>query len=74
MAWGCGCSSNRTPREKTHFLLSFRALLDAGCGVDMRDHERRPALHYAVKHGHIDIVRLLLEQGAEVSSRDWWVP
>ena len=30
----------------------------------------RTALHYAAMYGHIDVMRLLLDKGADVHSRD----
>jgi hypothetical protein len=46
------------------------ALLDQGEPIDRRDKVNRTALHHAAERGHLDLVRLLLEQGASREPED----
>lgn len=47
-------------------LARVQQLLDGGVRVDATDSEGRTALMAAAAFGHADIVRLLLERGADV--------
>lgn len=38
--------------------------------VRVKDAEGATALHYAAEHGHREIVKLLLERGADINARD----
>lgn len=53
-------------------LEGIKQLLDSGTNVNFRDSDDRTALHVAVCQGHTDVVRLLLERGAEVDRKDRW--
>jgi glutaminase len=43
-----------------------------GLDINTGDYDKRTPLHLASAAGHIDIVRYLVEQGAEVNPRDRW--
>jgi ankyrin repeat protein len=45
-------------------------LLDAGADVNEADTSSMTCLHVAAHHGHLSIVRLLLERGAEARLAD----
>jgi len=47
-------------------------MLDEGADVNEGDYDRRTALHLAASEGQLDVVRLLIERGADVSARDRW--
>jgi ankyrin repeat protein len=55
-----------------------RQLLDAGARVDIRTAGGKTALIQAARNGHVDIVRTLLDAGAEVDETSdgvtalWW--
>lgn len=52
-------------------LDSVKAILEAGTGlVNQKDRTGATALHHAALNGHKDIVRLLIERGADPNSRD----
>ncbi|HEU4754180.1 MAG TPA: ankyrin repeat domain-containing protein, partial [Armatimonadota bacterium] len=57
-------------------LEAVREHLAAGLPVDLHDERGREAtaLMYAARHGRAEIVRLLLDAGADVSARDWKDP
>lgn len=40
--------------------------------VNIRDHDRRTALHIAASNGQVRAVRFLVNHGAEVNPRDRW--
>lgn len=46
--------------------------LDYGADVNFKHYDRRTALHLACVEGHIEIVRILLEAGAETDVEDRW--
>ena len=48
----------------------------AGCRLDARDQYGRTALYFAAKHGHPDVVRLLVSAGADLNIADTkgWTP
>ena len=45
-------------------------LLDCGANIDAQDHMGCTALHVAAQAGHPEIVKLLLETGADSAVRD----
>lgn len=47
-------------------------LLDSGVDVNFRDIDGRTALHVAACQGFADVVRLLLDKGAQVDPQDCW--
>jgi hypothetical protein len=51
-------------------LAATRAALEAGVPVDARFRYERTALSFAADRGHVEIVRLLLERGADVNAKD----
>jgi len=51
-------------------LAQVRALLDAGVDVNARTDYGATALSYAADKGHAQVVKLLLERGAEVDPED----
>lgn len=53
-------------------LEAINELLDDGCDVNFRDIDGRSALHIAACQGRTDIVRLLIQRGAEVDPQDRW--
>src|SRR5512142_1074317 len=49
---------------------AVQQLLERGASPDAKDAKNRSALFYAAQDGSIDIVRLLLEHGADRSTRE----
>ena len=39
-------------------------------GINNRSNERKTGLHYAVCHGHIDVAKVLIRNGADVNAVD----
>lgn len=56
--------------NKTENVELFRALLDAGADVNEKNGIGRTPLSMACKNGHLDIVKLLLQNGAEINEPD----
>lgn len=48
------------------------ALLQSRVDVDKGDYDDRCALHLASEEGHLDVVKMLVEQGADVNVMDRW--
>lgn len=53
-------------------LGGIEELLDSGVDVNFRDIDGRTALHVAACQGFADVVRLLLDKGAQVDPQDCW--
>jgi glutaminase len=53
-------------------LSEVQRLIDSGVDVRLGDYDRRTALHIACSEGHHDVVKLLLQKGAQVSVIDRW--
>ncbi|KAI9763767.1 MAG: hypothetical protein M1840_009092 [Geoglossum simile] len=70
--------SQRVPRQMTgiHIAAYFglvgmmMGLLKNGCNPDLRDSYGHTPLSWAAKRGHEAVVKLLLERGAELESKD----
>jgi ankyrin repeat protein len=45
-------------------------LLDLGVSPDVAPYFGRTGLHWAIPYGHLEVIRLLLERGADPSFRD----
>ena len=45
-------------------------IINRGANIDMQDNYGRTALHYAVKEGKLEVVKLFLQYGANASIRD----
>jgi ankyrin repeat protein len=56
--------------NKTENVKLFGALLDAGADVNEKNGIGRTPLSMACKNGHLDIVKLLLQNGAEINEPD----
>ena len=54
--------------EKGHLLLTEKLLSYDGVAIDGRTTKRQTPLHLAVLHGKRDIVKLLLDYGADVDA------
>lgn len=50
-----------------------RLLLANGASVSMFDNKKRRVLHLAAYHGHLEILKMLIENGADLNSRDYEV-
>lgn len=46
--------------------------LDYGADVNFKHYDRRTALHLACVEGHIEIVKILLDAGADIDAEDRW--
>lgn len=53
-------------------LEGIKELLDGGVNVNFRDIDDRTALHVAACQGFGDVVKLLIENNAEVDTKDRW--
>jgi len=75
-----------TPRHDRipimQYLLDHGAPVDmvAGCGkyedrdanlIDLWAYGRKTALHWAVEHGQVDVVKFLLDRGADTERKTW---
>jgi ankyrin repeat protein len=70
---GAGASSTDTRgkfRTELDALATAEALLAAGAAIDARDARGRTALHYAAAVGYTDVVKLLVERGADLRVAD----
>ena len=48
----------------------MRWFLDRGVSPDVAPYLGRTGLHWAIPYGHLEVIRLLLERGADPSIRD----
>ena len=66
-----GATEDLMEAAKNGGLEQARAILDSDGGlVHARDESGATALHYAAIHGHRDMVKLLVERGADINSTD----
>jgi hypothetical protein len=49
---------------------AIKAFLDSGVDVNAKTHYGATALSYACDKGHIEVIKLLIERGADVNSKD----
>lgn len=56
-----------TSKNNVHKILS---MIRAGCSPSIADYDRRTALHIAASEGHLDAVKVLAEEGANINSVD----
>ena len=56
------------------FANIAKILIEAGCGVDLQSSNGKAALHLAVQNKHKHVVQLLIENNADVNSRDKYDP
>jgi hypothetical protein len=52
------------------YWADVRSLIGAGCDVSEHDDHGRTALHFAAVAAPADVIRLLIERGADLSARD----
>lgn len=53
-------------------LESIIRLMNRGLDINEGDYDKRTPLHLAVSAGHIDIIKHLIENGANINCRDRW--
>lgn len=53
-------------------IEGIKELLELGTNVNFRDIDERTALHVAACQGYSDVVKLLLDNGAEIDPKDRW--
>ncbi|KAI5886746.1 ankyrin, partial [Schizophyllum commune H4-8] len=58
-----------TMRDMGSHLRLARVLLDAGANIDSRTNSGSTPLHYAAQGRHLDVVRELINRGADVHAR-----
>jgi hypothetical protein len=51
-------------------VARLRELLEAGADADVRDEERRTALHFASGYGELEVMEVLLVAGADADAKD----
>jgi ankyrin repeat protein len=52
-------------------LFYFRTeLINSGVKASAADYDHRTALHLAAAEGHLDVIKFLVQQGADVNSLD----
>ena len=51
-------------------MESVDIILKAGANVNVIDEHRRAAVHYAAENGNCEIIRMLVEKGADYKHRD----
>ncbi|KAJ4354592.1 uncharacterized protein N0V89_006329 [Didymosphaeria variabile] len=73
MQWKSYRPANVTPLHVAGYLnwhSYARHLISKGVPVDRKDAEERTALSYAAEEGHVNVMNLLLQHGAEPDSDD----
>jgi len=53
-------------------ILLLKRLLKAGIGIDSADYDKRTASHIAAAEGNVAAIRILAEQGADLTLPDRW--
>lgn len=60
----------RAVRQKQPDIARIQRIVQAGVNVNEADHLGRTAINWAVGLGHLPIIRILLENGADISIKD----
>ena len=63
-----GKTSLHLASEKGHLALAEKLLSYENCDIESRTTKKQTPLHLAVLHGKKDVVRLLLDYGADVDA------
>src|SRR5207248_8662382 len=61
-------SSALTPPPPTPTLLLYTTLFRSRADIARCEYNYTPPLHFAVREGHLEMVRFLLEQGADATT------
>ena len=62
--------STERDRDDERSVQVLHAAFDAGVPVDTKFRYERTALSFAADRGHVDVVKLLLERGADINAKD----
>ena len=50
----------------------IKECLSKGCDINFQDYDKRTALHIAAEENKKDIIKFLIENGADVTLKDRW--
>lgn len=53
-------------------LETLSRLIVMGVNINAGDYDRRTPLHLAVSAGNVDVIKYLIEKGADVNCKDRW--
>jgi hypothetical protein len=59
-------------KVRNYYMIALTSLLERGLDTNARDASNETLLDRAAAKGNFDVVRLLIERGAEVDSCDKW--